>query len=88
MEVLELDARGLNHPEPLERSVRMFQELEGSKLFHLVIHRLPRPLLEIARRYGVRFEVCEAAENEWHILFTKSEETDLEKVMKRYCGVQ
>ncbi len=87
-EILELDARGLNHPEPLERSVQMFQKLDGSNLFHLLIHRLPQPLLIIAERYGIRFEVCEAAENEWHILFSKSEELDLEKVMKRYCSVQ
>ncbi len=88
VEVLEFDARGLNHPEPLERSVQMFRKLDSSNLFHLLIHRLPRPLLAIAERHGIRFKVCEAAENEWHILFSKNEELDLEKVMKRYCSVQ
>ena len=88
VEILELDARGLNHPEPLERSVEIFRRLDSSNLFHLLIHRLPQPLLAIAERHGIRFEVCEAAENEWHIIFSKSAEFDLKKVMKGYCSVQ
>ncbi len=87
IDILELDARGLSHPEPLERSVEMLHRLGSDNCFHLIIHRYPQPLLMIAEGYGVDFEVCETAENEWHILFAKKGQTDLKKMMKRYCSV-
>jgi len=44
VEILKLDVRGLNHPEPLERSVEMFKELNSSNCMYLHIHRYPKPL--------------------------------------------
>ncbi len=87
VEILELDARGLSHPEPLERSVQLLKKLDFSNCFHLVIHRYPQPLLIIAQQHGLHYEVCESGENEWHILFSKKDGIDLKKLMKRYCSV-
>ncbi len=85
--VLELDARGLMHPEPLERSVQMLRMLGDSNFFHLIIHRYPKPLLMIAKEHGVRFEVCGSDEDGWHILFAKNPNIDLKDFIKRYCSV-
>ncbi|BDY13660.1 DUF2249 domain-containing protein [Hydrogenimonas cancrithermarum] len=75
--MLELDVRGLNHPEPLERSVEMFKRMGPKDLFRLVIHRMPQPLLMIAQRHGIRYRVCQVSEAEWHIWFTRDENLDL-----------
>ncbi|WP_353663078.1 DUF2249 domain-containing protein [Hydrogenimonas sp. SS33] len=80
--MIELDARGLNHPEPLERSMDVFKWMDGEDIFHLTIHRLPQPLLMIAERFGIRYEVCEAGEGEWHVYFTKSPTVDLASLCK------
>ncbi|WP_457593938.1 DUF2249 domain-containing protein [Hydrogenimonas sp.] len=87
MEILELDARGLSHPEPLERSVQIFHELGSDRCFHLVIHRYPQPLIMIAQRHGLDIEVCEREAGEWHILFAKTGSADLKGLMRRYCDV-
>lgn len=87
MERIELDVRGLNHPEPLERSVEMMRRLERGKVLHLLIHRYPTPLLMIAEKQGVRYASCETKEGEWHILFTIDPAVDLEKMISEYRDV-
>ncbi|MCF6201366.1 MAG: DUF2249 domain-containing protein [Hydrogenimonas sp.] len=87
MEILELDARELSYPEPLERSVQILHRLDGFNCFHLTIHRYPRPLLMIAEKLGIDFEVCGSDEGGWHILFSKGGGEDLRELMKRYCSV-
>ena len=74
---LMLDVRGLNHPEPLEKSVATFRRMDSDDIFRLVIHRLPQPLLMIAEKHGIRYRVCRISEEEWHIWFTKNEHVDL-----------
>ncbi len=87
VEILELDARGLPHPEPLERALKIIYRLGPKECFHLVIHRCPKPLLAIAERHGLYFEICEASDKEWHILFAKNSSDTLKKLIKRYCRV-
>ncbi len=87
VETLKLDVRGLNHPEPLERSVEMFKKLNDTNYMHLHIHRYPKPLLIIAEKQGIRFDAYETDEGEWHILFTKSSTLDLKKLLERLKNV-
>jgi len=87
MERFKLDVRGLNHPEPLERSVEMMKRLEGKKVLHLLVHRYPTPLLMIAQKQGIRFASHETEEGEWHILFTKDPSLDLQTLLSEHCGV-
>ncbi|WP_201353652.1 DUF2249 domain-containing protein [Hydrogenimonas urashimensis] len=87
VEVIELDVRGLNHPEPLERSVEMMKRLDGRNCLHLQIHRYPRPLLMIAQKQGIRFDACETESGEWHILFTKNPSFDLKRMLQDFCDV-
>ncbi|WP_456452530.1 DUF2249 domain-containing protein [Hydrogenimonas sp.] len=87
MKVLELDVRGLEHPEPLERSVAMFKALGEGEVMHLRIHRYPVPLLQIAQKRGLRFEAYEAGEGDFHILFTQNPDIDLAALLKERAGV-
>lgn len=84
---MHLDVRGLNHPEPLERSVEMMKRLDGTNCLHLHIHRYPQPLLMIAEKQGIRFDGCETASGEWHILMTRNPSLDLKAMMREYCDV-
>ncbi|WP_456452536.1 DUF2249 domain-containing protein [Hydrogenimonas sp.] len=87
MRILELDVRGLEHPEPLEKSVVMFKELEEGEVMHLRIHRFPVPLLQIAEQRGLRYEAYEAGEGNFHILFAKNPDFDLAALLKERAGV-
>ena len=85
--MIHLDVRGLNHPEPLERSVEAMRRLTGTNCMHLHIHRYPKPLLMIAQKQGLRFEECETPSGEWHILFTRNGSLDLKALMQEMCHV-
>jgi hypothetical protein len=85
--MIRLDVRGLNHPEPLERSVETMRRLDGTNCMHLRIHRFPKPLLLIAQKQGVRFDACETPDGEWHILFTRNPSLDLKTMVRELCDV-
>ena len=85
--MIELDVRGLEHPEPLERSVEAFKKLQGDEVFHLIIHRFPKPLLMIAQKQGIAYAWCQRDESEWHLLFSRGSKLDLEEMVKEFCGV-
>ena len=80
--MIELDARDMHHPAPLERSMDIFKWMTEQDLFHLKIHRLPQPLLMIADRFGIRYESRRIAADEWHIFFSKNPDIDLTAVTK------
>jgi TusA-related sulfurtransferase len=79
---VELDVRGLEHPEPLERSVKVLKKMKPDDLFRLVIHRMPQPLLMIAERHGIGYLVCQKSDDEWHIWFSK----EAERLDPSLCG--
>ncbi len=87
IEILKLDVRGLDHPEPLERSVQMMKQLHDTNCMHLHIHRYPQPLLMIAKRHGFRFDALENSKGEWHILLTKNQNLDLKAILQELCDV-
>jgi len=87
IELIELDARGLAHPEPLERSVAILRTLGPSQALHLVIARLPVPLLQIAKSGGFDHEACEKEEGEWHVFIAHRGRCDLKSLLAEYCDV-
>jgi len=87
MEVIKLDARELNHPEPLERSRLKFLLLNDDNCFYLIIRRLPKPLLVIAKNQDIIFEYKQISENEWHIVFAKNRDINLKEVLGELVNV-
>jgi len=86
-EVIKLDARELNHPEPLERSRLKFLQLDDDNCFHLIIRRLPKPLLVIAKNQNILFEYKQVNENEWHVVFTKNQNLNLKEILEELVNV-
>jgi len=85
--IVELDVRGLSHPEPLERAVAAFDALAEDEALHLRIHRMPIPLLQIAEGRGLRYEALEVGEGDFHLLFARDEGGDLQALLRECCGV-
>ena len=85
--MIELDVRGLEHPEPLERSVDAFKKLADGEIFHLIIHRFPKPLLMIAEKQGIFHAWCQKSETEWHLLFCRDASVDLARKVEEFCRV-
>jgi uncharacterized protein (DUF2249 family) len=54
---VELDVRGLEPPEPLERVLEALSVLEPGRRLRMVIDREPRPLYRILEKNGYAYEV-------------------------------
>lgn len=78
MTKIDLDARELEHPKPLEMSMKILQNLDNSSYLYMLHHKTPIPLLEFAK--GLHFQiVCkEDAQHIWHILISPNQDIDLD----------
>ncbi len=85
MQILDLDVRGLSHPEPLERSVAMFARLGAGIVMRLHIHRLPTPLLQIAQSRGIEYGVCRRSDEYYLILFSTDASIDPQRLAREAC---
>ena len=61
MTVIDLDARFMQPPEPLERTVEALDRLAPGDELRLLIHREPHPLYRMLEQSGYRYRVtpCE-----------------------------
>lgn len=81
-----LDARELEHPEPLERALATMRHLGENDYLHMVLHRCPHPLLELAEKQGF---VHTEGENGgvWHTFIAKNPQLPLDAYLKEVLGV-
>ncbi|HEY4541046.1 MAG TPA: DUF2249 domain-containing protein [Noviherbaspirillum sp.] len=56
MEQIELDVRGLEPPEPMERVLEALSTLQPGQTLCMLIDREPRPLYNILARNGYSYE--------------------------------
>jgi len=77
-----LDARRMEHPEPLERSIAILRELDEGGYLYMLHRKEPAPLLALAREHRLRYLSRQTAEDEWHILITPNADADLESLME------
>jgi len=75
-----LDARKLEHPEPLERSIAILRELDEGAYLYMLHRKEPHPLLALAREHRLNYLSRQRGE-EWHILITPNREIDLEPLL-------
>jgi TusA-related sulfurtransferase len=78
---IRLDARGLEHPEPLERALAAMRRLGDGEYLHMLLHRCPYPLLELAEKQGFVHTEGEH-EGVWHIFIAKDASLPLETLLK------
>ena len=76
-----LDARTMEHPEPLERAIAILRELDDNGYLYMLHRKEPAPLLALAREHRLRYMSRQTAEEEWHILITPNREVDLKELL-------
>jgi len=72
-----LDARELEHPKPLELSMKALQELDEESYFYMIHRKNPIPLIDLASEQHFQVVNQEDAEGNWHILISKNSDIDL-----------
>jgi uncharacterized protein (DUF2249 family) len=74
---IALDARELEHPKPLELSMKALQELDEESYFYMIHRKNPIPLIDLASEQHFQVLNKEDAEGNWHILIAKNSAIDL-----------
>lgn len=81
MKKIELDAREMEHPVPLEKATSILKELDDEKYLYMVHRKNPIPLIEIAKGRGFQVLNREIREREWHIIIVKNPNTNLDELL-------
>ena len=76
-----LDARAMEHPEPLERAITILRELDEEGYLYMLHRKEPLPLLALAREHRLNHLSRQVAEEEWHILITPNQTLKLEELL-------
>lgn len=75
---VKLDARDLEHPKPLELSIKALQELDTESYFYMIHRKNPIPLLELASEQGFQVLSREDAQGDWHVFISKNDAHNLD----------
>ncbi len=79
MKKIFLDARKMEHPEPLERAIEALKKLDENSYFYMLHRKEPIPLLALASEHNLNFISKKGEDNSWHILITPNLEVKLEQ---------
>lgn len=74
-----LDARDMEHPEPLEKSIAILKSLDEGSYFYMLHRREPIPLLALASEHNLNFISKFAKDENWHILISPNRDINLEE---------
>ena len=66
-QVIEVDARFLQPPEPFERTIEALDRLQPGGELRLLIHREPHPLYQMLRQSGYDYRAEQSDEGFWSI---------------------
>ena len=79
---IELDARELEHPIPLERAMKALHELDETNYFYMIHRKNPIPLIDLAAEQHFQTLSQEDSQGDWHILITKNSDTNLSELVR------
>jgi len=77
MRKIGLDTRDLEHPEPLEMSMKVLQSLDMDSYLYMLHRKNPLPLIDLAKENKFQVLSHEDSHENWHILITKNPSEDL-----------
>lgn len=80
MKKIELDARDLEHPVPLQLALNHLQQMKKSEFLYMVHRKNPIPLLEVAKVKGYSY-LSREIDGVWHILISKKRDINLEELL-------
>lgn len=66
--IVDLDVRGLEPPEPMERALHAAASLAPDQELHLLIHREPFPLYEMLDTMGYRHQTHAEANGNYVVI--------------------
>ncbi len=78
---IALDARELEHPRPLELSMKALRELDEENYFYMIHRKNPIPLLDLASEQGFQIFNKEDSKGNWHILICTNPEINLSELV-------
>jgi len=73
-----LDARELEHPQPLDKAIKALRELDEESYFYMIHRKNPIPLVNLAQQQNFKSISYQESENLWHILVSKNSNINLE----------
>lgn len=76
-----LDARELEHPEPLEKAIKVLQSLDEERYFYMLHRKKPVPLLDLAKEQHFHFLSHQDTKEQWHILISKDSDIQLSELL-------
>jgi len=88
MKRLFLDAREMEHPQPLERAITLLRELGDENYLYMIHYRNPIPLITLAKRQNFTLLSHEQSERLWHILICKNKEINLNRLLDTNIGLE
>lgn len=77
MTPIRLDAREMEHPQPLEMAVGILKTLDHEHFLYMVHRKNPIPLLELAKGQGFSVLSKEVSKGLWHILIAPNADIEL-----------
>ena len=77
MRKIGLDARALEHPQPLEMAMKILQTLEENSYLYMLHRKKPLPLLDLAKKHKLSSYLQEDKNKNWHIIISKNTNEDL-----------
>jgi len=81
LEKIALDARELEHPKPLELSIKALRTLNDTNYFYMLHRKNPVPLLDLAKEQNFQAFTKEDSEGNWHILIAKNPNISLDALV-------
>ena len=76
-----LDARFMEHPEPLEKAIAILRELDRDAYLYMLHRKEPIPLIALASEHRLNsLSHCDE-KGEWHILITPDEKAELREFL-------
>ncbi len=77
-----LDARQMEHPEPLEKAIAILRDLDEESYLYMLHRKEPLPLLALAREHRLNhLSRCDAT-GVWHIIITPNTSVDLAQLLE------
>ena len=80
MHKIVLDARELEHPQPLEQAVAILSQMDHESYLFMIHRKNPIPLLEMAKQRNYPTLSIQKEENLWHILISKNPNINLKEL--------
>ncbi|NPA27599.1 MAG: hypothetical protein GXN91_00930 [Epsilonproteobacteria bacterium] len=76
-----LDARELEHPAPLEKSIDILKQLDNNSYYYMIHRKEPIPLLALAQEHNLNY-ISKEQNKQWHIIISPNPNINLEELLK------